>query len=70
MTIEERVEFLHHSIESHDRQLGDLTDKLANLTTRFDGLGGMMAQVLEIMKTLAETVKDHERRINGIEGKG
>jgi hypothetical protein len=25
MTIEERVEFLHHSIESHDRQLARLS---------------------------------------------
>ena len=29
MTWEERAEFLRQSIESHDRQLGELTDKMA-----------------------------------------
>ncbi len=29
MTWEETEEFVRHSIESHDRQLGELTDKMA-----------------------------------------
>ena len=82
MNIEERIEFLTQSAESHDRQIGELTDKIgeltgkigeltgkmAALTTKFDSLGGMMAQLLGAMKTLAETVTDHERRITGLEG--
>ena len=68
MTIEERVQFLMQSTESHDRQLGELTDKMAVLTDKFDALGGMMAQLLGAMKTLADTVTDHERRITGLEG--
>ena len=75
MTIDERIEFLMQSTESHDRQIGELTDKMASLTTKvdilttkFDALGGMMAQLLEAMKTLAETVTHHERRITGLEG--
>jgi chromosome segregation ATPase len=75
MTIEERFEFLNQSIESHDRQLGEITDKLADLTRKqdqltstFGALGGMMVQLLDAMKTLAETVTDHERRITGLEG--
>jgi hypothetical protein len=75
MTIEERVQFLMQSTESHDRQLGELTDKMATLTdkmavltVKFDALGGMMAQLLGAMKTLADTVTDHERRITGLEG--
>jgi hypothetical protein len=31
-------------------------------------LGRMMEQVLTVMKTLAEVVKGHERRISGLEG--
>jgi ABC-type transporter Mla subunit MlaD len=68
MTIEERVQFLMQSTESHDRQLGELTDKMAVLTAKFDALGGMMAQLLGAMKTLVDTVTDHERRITGLEG--
>jgi hypothetical protein len=68
MTIDERLEFLTRSAESHDRQLGKLTDKIATLATRFDGLSGMMEQLLGAMKTLAEAVRDHEHRITGLEG--
>jgi ABC-type transporter Mla subunit MlaD len=69
MTIDERIEFLTQSSESHDRQIGEITDKLSTLTTKFDALGGMMAQLLQAMKTLAETVTGHERRIARIEDK-
>lgn len=67
MTIDERLEFLTQSAESHDRQLGEVTEKLDNLAGRFDALTGMMGQLLGAMKTLAETATDHERRINGLE---
>jgi hypothetical protein len=67
MTLDERLEFLTQSAQSHDRQLGELTDKMAILTTRFDGLTGLMEQLLGVMKTLAETVTGHERRITGLE---
>jgi len=36
MTLEERVAFLHQSIESHDRQLGDLPDRVASFAERVD----------------------------------
>jgi SMC interacting uncharacterized protein involved in chromosome segregation len=75
MTIDERIEFLMQSSESHDRQIGELTEKMGvltakvdQLTTKVDSLGGMMAQFLGAMKTLAEAVTDHERRISRIEG--
>jgi prefoldin subunit 5 len=32
MTIDERLEFLAQSIESHDRQIGELTDQIGELT--------------------------------------
>jgi chromosome segregation ATPase len=70
MTIEERFEFLTQSIESHDRQLGEITDKMADLTvkqdqlttkfdqltTKVDGLSGLMDKVLTSMHTLTVTV--------------
>ncbi len=31
MTIDERIEFLMQSIESHDRQIGDITDAINKL---------------------------------------
>ena len=69
MTIDERLEFLTQSAESHDRQIGELTEKVDNLASRFDTLAGMMGQLLGAMKTLAETATDHEHRISGLEGK-
>jgi hypothetical protein len=31
MTLDERIEFLMQSIESHDRQIGELTDAITKL---------------------------------------
>jgi len=56
------------STESPDRQLGEVTDKLAKLTTRIDAIGGMVGQLTAAMTTLAQTVTNHERRIAGLEG--
>ena len=67
MTIDERLEFLTQSAESHDRQIGELTEKVDNLAGRFEALSGMLGQMLGAMKTLAETATDHERRIHGLE---
>ena len=39
MTIDERLEFLTQSIESHDRQLGELTDRLNMLANSFEVQG-------------------------------
>jgi prophage DNA circulation protein len=83
MTIEERFEFLTQSIQSHDRQLGELTDKMAaterniheltgvmnKLTGVMNNLAGVMNNLAGVVTTLAETVTTHERRISGLEGK-
>jgi|GEM_PF-2882514 len=42
MTIDERLEFLMQSIESHDRQIGELTENGAKLDTRLDALASRM----------------------------
>jgi chromosome segregation ATPase len=36
MTIDERVEFLMQSIESHDRQIGELAERMDQLAGRVD----------------------------------
>jgi len=36
MTLEDRVAFLRQSIESHDRQIGALTNSIARLVERLD----------------------------------
>lgn len=38
MSIEERMEFVLRSIESHDRQIGDLVDGLAQTKAQIDTL--------------------------------
>jgi hypothetical protein len=68
MTDEQRNEFLRQSIESHDRQLGEITDKLATLGRTVETLTQSMARMAAAMTTLAETVTGHERRISGLEG--
>jgi uncharacterized protein YoxC len=82
MTIEERFEFLTQSIESHDRQIGEITDKMADLTvkqdqltSKVDGLSGLMDKLLNSMhaltvtvSTLADVANNHERRLTRIEG--
>jgi uncharacterized coiled-coil protein SlyX len=81
MTIDERIQFLTQSAESHDRQIGEFTeqvtklgskvdqlgDSVDRLTARFDGLVSMMAELLGAVKTIAEGVGNHERRIGRLE---
>ena len=38
MTIDERIEFLIQSSESHDRQIGELVEHMDQLTVRLDQL--------------------------------
>jgi hypothetical protein len=63
MTDEQRYEFLRQSIESHDRQLGEITDKIAVLEGKTEVLTDAMTRMAEAMTTLAQTATNHERRI-------
>ena len=38
MSLDERLEFLTQSAESHDRQIGELTGKVDSLASRVDSL--------------------------------
>ena len=62
MTIEERIEFLMQSIESHDRQIGDITDAINKLVA-------VTNQDATAIRTLARIADAHEQRIPDIEGR-
>ena len=56
MTIDERIQFVVKSIESHDRQIGELTDAITKLVavSNEDATG---------IRTLARIPEAHGRRI-------
>jgi methyl-accepting chemotaxis protein len=77
MTIEERVEFLQRSIESHGRQLGEITEKLDHLATKVDQISEAVAALVRVtnedataIRTLTRIALAHEQRISDLDGKG
>jgi hypothetical protein len=70
MTIDERIEFLMQSIESHDRQIGELTDKVDKVTDAVAKLVRVTNDDATAIRTLARIADVHEQRIGGLEGKG
>jgi uncharacterized protein YjcR len=69
MTIEERVEFLHQSIESHNSQIGALTDKVDKIADAVAALVRVTNEDATAIRTLARIAEAHEQRISDIEGK-
>jgi hypothetical protein len=78
MTIDERIEFLMQSIESHDRQIGELVERMDKTTANIEALGLRMDKVAETtqlnfdrlaraMTGLTDPVADHQRRIEHLE---
>ncbi|HYA17131.1 MAG TPA: hypothetical protein VEF06_06685 [Bryobacteraceae bacterium] len=61
MTPDERIEILIQSIESHDRQIGELTANMARLVE-------VTNQAATAIRTLARIAEVHEHRLNGLEG--
>jgi chromosome segregation ATPase len=68
MTIDERIEYLMQSTESHDRQIGELTEKIGRVSLTVETLSSTMGQLLSSVSTLASTVgaladvaNNHER---------
>jgi len=72
MTNEDWMEFMKQSIASHDRQLGELTDKMAQAKAESDAkisdLAVHMINLADHMAALAQTCIHHERRLNNIDG--
>ena len=60
MTIDERIENLVQSIESHDRQIGELTDAVTKLVA-------VTNQDATAIRTLARIADAHEKRISQLE---
>jgi hypothetical protein len=60
MTIDERIEYLVQSIESHDRQIGELTDAVTKLVA-------VTNQDATAIRTLARIADAHEKRISQLE---
>jgi hypothetical protein len=48
MNIDERMEFVLRSIESHDRQIGELVDGLSQLRARVDTLTGNIEALVKV----------------------
>jgi prefoldin subunit 5 len=76
MTIDERIEFLMQSTESHDRQLGEVTEKLDRLTAKVDQISDAVAALVKVtnedataIRTLARIAEAHESRIASIESR-
>jgi DNA repair ATPase RecN len=79
MTIDERIEFLMQSIESHDRQIAELVENGAKVDGRLDSLTANMEKLRETtqlnfdrltqaMMGLTDHIVDHRRRITDLEG--
>jgi hypothetical protein len=70
MTMEARIEYLMQSIESHDRQIGELTHKVDKVTDAVEKLVRVTNEDATAIRTLARIAEAHERRIAGLEGNG
>lgn len=60
MTIDERIEFLMQSIESHDRQLGEMAE-------RMDNTGAEIRELNQTVKDLSQTVRASVQRIDALD---
>ena len=68
MTLDERIEFLHQSIESHDRQIGENTQHIAELKESIAALVNVTNQDATAIRTLARLADVHEHRLSNLEG--
>ena len=60
MTIDQRIEFLVQSIESHDRQIGELTDAITKLVA-------VTNEDATAIRTLAGLPRPTKKRISQLE---
>jgi hypothetical protein len=69
MTIDERLEALTARHEALTQSVELLRDTVHEDADRVSALMSMMEGVLGAMRTLADAVSDHERRIDRLEGR-
>jgi hypothetical protein len=67
-SFEERMEFLMHSIESHDRQIGELHDSIAQVRDAIAVLVSVTNEDATSIRTLARIAEAREARIANLEG--
>jgi len=67
MTLDERIEFLVQSNESHDRQIGELTGQVGELTKAINKLVAVSNEDSTAIRTLARIADAHEQRISQLE---
>ncbi|MCX6598505.1 MAG: hypothetical protein NTV70_19305 [Acidobacteria bacterium] len=67
MTIDQRIEFLLQSIESHDRQIGELTYQIGELKESVVKLVAVTNEDATSIRTLARVAEAHESRISSLE---
>jgi hypothetical protein len=67
MTLDERIEFLVQSSESHDRQIGELTGQVGELTKAINKLVAVSNEDATAIRTLARIADAHEQRISQLE---
>ena len=63
MTFEEKMEFLRQSIESHDRQLGEITDQQAETGRQIGALKDQQAETNRQIGTLNEHQAGTDRQL-------
>jgi hypothetical protein len=75
MTIDERIEFLMQSIESHDRQIGQLTERAWAHDARMTRIEDALEKLVRVSSENATATRApaliaeaHERRIAGLVG--
>jgi ABC-type transporter Mla subunit MlaD len=70
------MDFIRHSIESHDRQIGELTDKLAVLQRSVQAQSANIDKLVEVtnrdaadIRALARIAESHDKRLDELERK-
>lgn len=72
---DETIEFLKQSIASHDRQIGELTDRLAEVTEQIAAQTANINKLVEVtnqdaaaIRQLAAIAQRHEQRLDNLDG--
>lgn len=72
---DETNEFLKQSIASHDRQIGELTDRLAEVTEQIAAQTANINKLVEVtnqdataIRQLAAVAQRHEQRLDNLDG--
>lgn len=61
------MDFIRHSIESHDRQIGELTDRLATLGQNINKLVEVSNRDAVDIRALMHIAEAHEKRLERLE---